>query len=285
MIRLEVSDPYGLTGSVSIAGLYVYYSKEHFTVDTLPTPIIDNKTSYSGYSIDLPEKNTPYWIMWAYRGKDNQKVFSPIVSWVDWSNAAVLLFSARPGFVYGDAQFGSLNSNLNVADRITVESFGASPNITWRKPLQYPIWFMDKGVITGVSVVSEHLETTITDLYKDGYLGKSGDMSDVLTPDMITELGGPVEQGRKLSTDKGDFQVWVPTLAEFRTYIGSMFQTGIATTKPPVSLNSLQEGIWYLTSTQAQGGVFMLINSSGSTRPSGPTVKAAVQLLYSLELK
>lgn len=285
MIRIEVDDPYGLTGSEYIDGLYVYFSKDPFTIDTLPIPYINNKTSYSGYSIDLPEKNTPYWIMWAYRGRDNQMTYSPIVSWIDWSDSASTLFNSRPGFNYGDAQFGQLASNLILSDRIDISKFGGTPGINWPAPIQTPVWVMEKGVINGATIGIEHFDIDVATLYKNGYLGKSGDMSDVLTPAMITELGGPVIQGRTVTTDRATFQAWVPTVTEFRNLLGPMFQCGIPTTKPAISVNVLQEDIWYLTSSEGNGGVFWLINSSGTLKPTGSNIKGTVKMLYSLELK
>lgn len=284
MIRIEVSDPSGLTGSESIDGLYVYFSKDHFTVDSLPTPYKNNTPSYSGYSIDLPEKNTPYWIMWAYRGRDNQIVYSPIVSLIDWTPGATSLFNGRPGFVAGDAQFGQLASTITFSERVNTQSFGAS-NIPWETPAKTPTWFMDKGVITGAVTTNEALDTTIGDLYRAGYLGKSGDMSDQLTAGMITAMGGPVEQGRTFSTTNGNFKTWVPTITEFRTLIGSMFQTGIPTSKPAVSVNPLQEDVWYITSSEAQGGFFWGINASGTAKALSHNAKATVKMLYSLEFK
>jgi len=60
-MRISVADPYGLTGSEYIDGLYVYISETKFTSDNLPEPYMNNTTSYSGYNINY--KNTKYMSM------------------------------------------------------------------------------------------------------------------------------------------------------------------------------------------------------------------------------
>lgn len=283
-MRIDTSNPYGLTGSNTIDGLYVYISETEFTKDNLPEPYMNNTVSYSGYNIDFPEKDKPYWVMWAYRSRDNQKVYGPCVRLVDWSDKLTAIFNNNPGFYSGDANAGYLNSAVASTDRVNITAFdtAAGINTGWDNVSGLPYWFIFDGAIRGLTLLPNKNMVTASTLYRNGYLGKSGTLSDVYAVQTITLLGGPITQGRFATTPRVRYQTWVPTLDEFKLQIGVAYQTGIPTTVQPLSATTLQTGRWYLTSTESSTGKFWAINDAGLTKEVGHSESLAVYMMFSM---
>ncbi|ABY63262.1 virion structural protein [Pseudomonas phage 201phi2-1] len=285
-MRISVDNPYGLTGSEHIDGLYVYVSETKFDKDSLPEPYMNNTTSYSGYNLTFPIKDKPYWVMWAYRGRDNQIVYGPCIRLIDWSDKMIAIFSKNPYYLYGDANAGYISSSIIAAERPNIGAFEAlaGTNIGWDNAASAPMWCTIDGVLYGSNTTPNKGMVTAVALYRNGYFARSGDLVDQYLPMTITLLGGAVTQGRTLTTPQVKYQTWVPTLDEFKAILGTFFLSGIPSTNPPISGWSLQPGKWYLTSTESSTGKFWAINDAGDTKEVGHSESLSVQMLYSFEL-
>lgn len=283
-MRIITGDPYGLTGSERIDGFAVYISKEKFTPDDLPTPYIKATSSYSSYNLTLPEYNTPYWVMWSYHSGYDQTAYSPLACLMEFPPNLIKVYNNSLLITSGDAIYGVLSYYLAASDRIYPDTFSINAGLDyrWDAGNQMIQWYLINSKRVGVSNTANKSNGTARDMYKNGYLGRSGTMESELSTVMMDTLGAPVTQGRMLTTTMMNWFAWVPTLAEFKEVIGAVYQSGIETDAPPLTGITLLETKWYLTSTESTTvpGKFVTINSKGETSTAGPDDSVVIQLLF-----
>jgi len=249
---------------------------------------MNNTTSYSGYNITLPEFDKPYWIMWGYRGRDNQRAYSPAICLMDFSPALIKVFNVRLLITSGNAQYGTLSNSLAASDLVYPDTFSIKAGLTYKWDRgNSPIgWYLVDGKRVGASNRPNKDIGTARDMYANGYLGRTGDMSAVYSQELMTAFGSAVIQGRTVDTTQMKWSAYVPTLEEFKTKIGAIFQTGIPTTAPLISALTMEENMWYLTSTESTTslGKLQAINSKGEITDVLPDTNVRIQLLFEGEL-
>jgi len=123
-------------------------------------------------------------------------------------------------------------------------------------------------------------------MYYNGYLGREGTMENTYSQDLMEAFQLTPDQGRNVDTLSMHWSAWVPTLEEFRTYLGVIFQSGIPTTAMPISSIRLDEGKWYLTSTESttEPGKLYAINSKNELKGITIDEEVCIQLLFEGEL-
>lgn len=283
-MRINVSSPYGLTGSEDIDGLYVYINETKFTPANLPAPYKNNTVSYSGYNIDLPETEKPYWVMWAYRGRDNQITYSPCVCLMDFPAELMKVYNDVLLIATGNALNGVLTNSLAAADLVYPDSFSIAANLPYKWDRgNSPIgWYLVDGKRVGASSRPNKDLGTARDMYVNGYLGREGTMENTYSQDLMEAFAVTEDQGRTFTTLRMNWSAWVPTLDEFRTILGVIFQSGIPTSAQPITALTLEENKWYLTSTESttEPGKLYAINSKGNLRSVSVSEQVAIQLLF-----
>jgi len=107
-------------------------------------------------------------------------------------------------------------------------------------------------------------------------------MFDIYSAAMRTIIDKPVEQGRIVTTASMKWQAYVPTLAEFRSIIGTIFQSGIPTDAPAFTSRTFDVTKWFLTSTESTvtPGKFVAINANNQTRDVSPDEDVSIHLLF-----
>lgn len=204
---------------------------------------------------------------------------------IDWSTEATTLFNNNPGFLYGDAKAGYLNSVLYPTDKIELATFDLNHGsaIGWNNPGVSPYWFMLDGKIYGMYAGVNKTAISAQTLYIAGYMGKTGSLADVYSAETISKLGKAFAQGRHVLTPRGSYTAWVPTLDEFKTIVGTIFQSGIPSTNPAISTMVLHDNTWFLTSTESSAGKMWAINSNNDIKEVAVIDPVSVYMLIDLE--
>lgn len=283
-MKINVPDPSGLTGSVHINATAVYLSATKFTTNNLPEPYLSYDYSYAGFTIDLPEVNKPYWVMFSYTGRDGQQVYGPPVCMMELGKVETKVFGGMSALLYGDGINGMFPAILTGVDVIYPDMFKTGPSdpitfVSGNAPIS---WFLVNGTITGNTVKCNMTTVTAKDLYSAGYMGKPGAQAVIYSPEMHAILGGVVSQGRSKNTYNMSWSAYIPTLDEFRERFGVIFQSDIPTIALPISPFAMEPNRWYHTSTEDPNkpGFFYAISASGTVTSFKADVNCGAYLMY-----
>ncbi|ATN94598.1 virion structural protein [Pseudomonas phage SL2] len=188
----------------------------------------------------------------------------------------------------GDGIYARLTKSYKAENRPTLKSISTTPYLipemnVDEAPTPYFIdneyvAFHDKSSIKTTAAVA---------VYHAGYMASSGDMTGVWPPELIEQIGGNIQQGRVIDLLDVKWSVYVPTLAEFKRYMGTAFQTGIMSDQPPVTNITLPDNIKFITSTPSPRNVRMLvaIDNTGTEYDVDPTDEVDVMFVFRPTLK
>ncbi|MBW6071095.1 hypothetical protein [Pseudomonas aeruginosa] len=249
----------GWPGSTPIVTFWSYTNAIPWDYNNLPPHYYYDWDLIAGFWPSRYPEDTCVWLNLKYKDIFGQLAYTGPMRTLSVSSKwqSVLGYTKLEA---GDGQYARLTKSYKGENRPTLRPIGSSPySIPGMNLDEAPTpYFIDNEYVAFHDTSSIEKAVAVA-VYHAGYMGRSGDMSDVWPSELIEHIGGPTQQGRIIDMQDVKWEVYVPTLNEFKRYMGTAFQTGIQTDQSPVTNLSLPDNVKFLTSTPSPRNNTMLV--------------------------